>query len=114
MWWNLDNLLVKICDKLPFLNTEGQTWRYDEIGTHVFSGLAWALFWAQLCRYSKWCWLSLPLWIAWTWYKELLVDGHLWGILHGTDSSYEIRDFISDIITKHIGLIGYLMYFLKR
>ena len=93
------NFIEKIASFLEFPNTE--------ISSHVYGGIAWSVFFTHWCRYSKWFWLTLPLYVTIIVFRELYIDGHLKRILKKTESPEEFKDLKMDLFTKLIGIVGY-------
>lgn len=100
--------LISLSKKIPFLKINSY-YEAVEAVCHFFFGAFWASFFSHFCRLSSWWFLSaIPL-IAFTLYKELFEDGHLRRMLDKTESKDERKDFITDLVTRLLGLVFYLM-----
>jgi hypothetical protein len=106
MAFDLDMWLRRWAGKLSWVNLSTPI---DEVRAlvHVATSLAWSFGFAHAhdWRVSL---ISGTVWVVYALYKELAVDGHFGRLAAGVESIPEKKDLISDLVTKLVGLVGYL------
>lgn len=108
MSFNLDRFFLKYGKKVKWvmLNTKVEQM---QAMIHVITSALWAASWSHFTKFSAWFYLSIIPWIAYVLWKEFYQDGHLARLKDKTETEDQRKDLISDLFTKHIGLIFYLL-----
>ena len=78
--------------------------RFYQLTFHVLYNIAWCSWWFGMREHTKWWKFFILIAIFYVPFQELFLDGHIYRLFLGTETLDSYRDFVSDVVSKYIGI----------
>lgn len=103
----MESIFEKLLNRISFLNINT-----PQLLAEFASHIGWSLGYLFLtyCLFGDgYLVLSAYLWVFYSVVKELFEDGHLKRIIKRTESKEDFKDFITDLLSRIIGPLLFIM-----